>query len=68
MSGIREGVVEETLPKAMFRVRLDSGAIVRATLSAEAKRTIVRIIPGDRVTLTLSTYDPGRGRIQRRIP
>ena len=62
-----EGVVVETLPKSLFRVRLDDGRQVRATLSTQAKRVTVKVLPGDRVELTLSPYDPTRGRITARI-
>ena len=62
-----EGDVEETLPKSLFRVRLDDGRQVRATLSTQAKRVTVKVLPGDRVELTLSPYDPTRGRITRLI-
>lgn len=57
------GTVEEALPKSLFRVRLDDGRQVRATLSTQAKRVTVKVLPGDRVELTLSPYDPTRGRI-----
>jgi translation initiation factor IF-1 len=62
-----QGVVEETLPKSLFRIRLDDGRSVRATLSTQAKRVTVKVLPGDRVELTLSPYDPTRGRITARI-
>lgn len=62
-----EGIVVETLPKSLFRVRLDDGRQVRATLSTQAKRVTVKVLPGDRVELTLSPYDPTRGRITARI-
>ncbi len=66
-TAIVEGTVEETLPKSLFRVRLDDGRTVRATLSTQAKRVTVKVLPGDRVELTLSPYDPTRGRITARI-
>jgi len=62
-----EGVIEAVLPQALFRVRCDGGAQVVASLSAEARRITVKFLPGDRVTLRLSPYDPGRGRILRRF-
>jgi translation initiation factor IF-1 len=61
-----EGVIEAALPQALFRVRGDHGEVVTASLSAEARRVTVRVLPGDRVTVRLSPYDPGRGRIIRR--
>ena len=66
-AAVVEGTVEETLPKSLFRVRLDDGRQVRATLSTQAKRVTVKVLPGDRVELTLSPYDPTRGRITARL-
>ncbi|MEM6959971.1 MAG: translation initiation factor IF-1 [Myxococcota bacterium] len=61
-----EGTIEETLPKGLFRVVLDDGRSVRAALSTSAKKLTVKLIPGDRVALELSPYDPTRGKIQQR--
>jgi translation initiation factor IF-1 len=62
-----EGTIEETLPKSLFRVRLDDGTEVRAALSSQAKRVTVKLLPGDRVRVNLSAYDPSRGRILTKI-
>jgi translation initiation factor IF-1 len=51
----------------MYRVRCDDGRRVTATLSTEARRVTVQVLPGDRVALSLSPYDPSRGRITRRL-
>ena len=64
---VAEGSVEETLPKSLFRVRLDDGAEVRATLSPQAKRVTVKLLPGDRVQVNVSAYDPTRGRILKKL-
>lgn len=62
-----EGTVEETLPKMLFRVRLDDGTEVRAGLSSQAKRVTVKLLPGDRVRVNVSLYDPTRGRILTKL-
>ena len=62
-----EGVVEETLPKGLFKVRLDSGVTIRATLSIQAKRVTVRLLFGDRVKVQISDRDPSRGRITQQL-
>lgn len=62
-----EGVIEETLPKGMFTVRLDSGAKLRVTISTAARRTIVTLLRGDRVFVERSPYDPNRGRITAKL-
>lgn len=58
-----EGVVVETLPNAMFRVKLDNEHIVLAHISGKMRMHYIRILPGDRVTVELSPYDLNRGRI-----
>ena len=61
-----QGVVEVALPNAMFRVKTDVGIQVLATLSGRMRKHYVRVLPGDRVTLEVSPYDPRRGRIVHR--
>ena len=61
-----EGVVSETLPNAMFRVKLESGHEVLAQVSGKMRLHFIKILPGDRVRLELSPYDLTRGRIQYR--
>ena len=58
-----EGEVTEALPNTMFRVRADNGLQVLATISGRMRRNYIRILPGDRVSLEVSPYDPSRGRI-----
>jgi len=65
--GIRvEGVVEEALPNAMFKVKLDNGHLVLAHVSGKMRMHFIRILPGDRVQVELSPYDLMRGRITYR--
>ncbi len=58
-----EGVVNETLPNAMFRVEIEGGHVVLAHVSGKMRMHYIRILPGDRVTMELSPYDLTRGRI-----
>ncbi len=58
-----EATVDETLPNAMFRVKLDNGHAVLAHISGRMRKNFIRILPGDRVLVELSPYDLGRGRI-----
>jgi translation initiation factor IF-1 len=62
-----EGEVVEALPSTMFRVQLDSGHSVLATISGKMRKNYIRILPGDRVKLELSPYDLSRGRITFRL-
>jgi len=56
--------VLETLPNAMFKVKLEtSGHEVLAHVSGRMRKNFIRILPGDRVAVELSPYDLKRGRI-----
>ncbi|MBF0387335.1 MAG: translation initiation factor IF-1 [Candidatus Omnitrophica bacterium] len=61
-----EGVVEEALPNAMFRVVLDNGHKVLAHVSGKMRMHFIRILPGDKVKVELTPYDLSRGRITYR--
>ena len=61
-----EGEVVEALPSTMFRVQLDGGHAVLATISGKMRKHYIRIAPGDRVKVELSPYDLTRGRITYR--
>ncbi|EPH07100.1 translation initiation factor IF-1 [Propionibacterium sp. oral taxon 192 str. F0372] len=58
-----EGTVVEALPNAMFRVELDNGHKVLATINGKMRQHYIRILPQDRVVVELSPYDLTRGRI-----
>ncbi|MGN1444871.1 MAG: translation initiation factor IF-1 [Eubacteriales bacterium] len=58
-----EGVVEEALPNATFKVRLPNGHLVTAHISGKLRLNYIRILPGDRVTIEVSVYDLDKGRI-----
>ena len=61
-----EGEVVEALPSTMFRVQLDGGHAVLATISGKMRKHYIRILPGDKVKVELSPYDLNRGRITYR--
>ena len=61
------GVVMETLPSALYRVRLEEGSPVMAHIADRMDRNFVRILVGDRVRLELSPTDVGRGRIVEKL-
>ena len=60
-------VVKETLPNATFRVELQNGVVILATVSGKIRMNYIRILPGDRVTVEISPYDLTRGRITFRF-
>jgi len=62
-----QGAVMETLPNAMFRVKLDNGHVILAHISGKMRMHFIRILPGDKVTVELSPYDLTRGRITYRF-
>jgi len=63
---VMEGTVVEPLPNAMFRVELENGHKVLATVSGKMRKFFIRILPGDKVTVELTPYDLSRGRITYR--
>ncbi|MBW1700702.1 MAG: translation initiation factor IF-1 [Deltaproteobacteria bacterium] len=58
-----EGIVIETLPNAMFRVELQNGHRVLGHISGRMRKHFIKILPGDKVVVELSSYDLNRGRI-----
>ena len=62
-----EGIVEEALPGASFRVKMADGKEVLAHLSGKMRMYYIKILPGDRVTMEMTPYDDRRGRITRRL-
>ena len=58
-----EGAVVEALPNATFKVELDNGHIIQAHISGKLRMNNIRILPGDKVTVEMSTYDLTKGRI-----
>jgi translation initiation factor IF-1 len=61
-----EGEITEALPSTMFRVQIDGGHEVLATISGKMRKNYIRILPGDKVKVELSAYDLTRGRITYR--
>ena len=58
-----EGVVTEALPNAMFKVQIDGGHVILATISGKLRMNFIRILPGDKVQIEMSPYDLTKGRI-----
>ena len=61
-----EGEITEALPSTMFRVEVEGGHDVLATISGKMRKHYIRILPGDKVKMELSPYDLTRGRITYR--
>jgi translation initiation factor IF-1 len=58
-----QGEIVETLPNAIFRVKLENGHLVLAHISGKMRMHYIRILPGDKVTVELTPYDLTRARI-----
>ena len=58
-----EGIVTEAYPNAAFEVQLENGHKVLAHISGKLRMNYIRILPGDHVTVEVSVYDLGKGRI-----
>ncbi|MBM3430485.1 MAG: translation initiation factor IF-1 [Crocinitomicaceae bacterium] len=62
----QDGVIEEALPNAMFKVRLENGHTITAHISGKMRMFYIKILPGDRVKVEMSPYDLTKGRISFR--
>lgn len=58
-----EGTVNEVLPNAMFRVKLETGPVILGHISGKMRQNKIQILTGDRVVLEMSPYDLSKGRI-----
>ena len=57
------GEVEESLPNATFRIKLENGHVVLGHISGKMRMHYIRILPGDKVTVELTPYDLSKARI-----
>jgi len=65
---IVEGVVTEALPNTQFRVELDTeNRKMLCHLSGKMRIHRIRVMPGDRVRVELTPFDPNKGRIVYRV-
>ncbi|MCD6133663.1 MAG: translation initiation factor IF-1 [Deltaproteobacteria bacterium] len=62
-----EGEVIESLPNAMFRVKLKQGRVILAHVRGKMRMHFIKILPGDRVKVEISPYSIDRGRIVYRF-
>lgn len=58
-----QGIVLESLPNTMFRIRLSDGRVVIATVAGRMRKHFIRILPGDKVIVEMTPYDDERGRV-----
>jgi len=58
-----EGVVSEVMPNCVFKVTLENGHVITATISGKLRTNYIKILAGDKVRVQISPYDLNRGRI-----
>ena len=57
------GVVTECLPNTFFKVCIEDGHIVTATISGKIRKNNINILKDDRVDVEITPYDLKKGRI-----
>ena len=62
-----EGTIMESLPNAMFKVKLENDHEILAHISGKIRKNFIRILPGDRVRVEMTPYDLTKGRITYRL-
>lgn len=62
-----KGMVEEALPAATFRVKLENGHTILCHLAGKLRQNRIRLTPGDEVQVEISPYDLTKGRITYRL-
>ncbi|MBQ7125690.1 translation initiation factor IF-1 [bacterium] len=62
-----EGVILESMPNAMFRVKLENDHEILAHISGKIRKNFIRILPGDKVRVEMTPYDLTKGRITFRL-
>ncbi len=61
------GTVEELLPAAKFRIRLENAQLIIGHLSGKMRMHKIRLLPGDSVKIEMSPYDLSKGRVVYRF-
>ena len=62
----QDGTIVEALSNAMFKVKLENGHEILATISGKMRMHYIKILVGDRVKIEMSPYDLSKGRINFR--
>lgn len=61
-----EGIIAEALPDGRFRVKLENGHEIIAYTAGRMRKSRIRSLAGDRVTVEMTPYDLSKGRITYR--
>ena len=57
------GVVEDKLPNTMFRVKLENGHEILATVCGKMRKNRIWVNVGEHVCVEMTPYDLDKGRI-----
>lgn len=57
------GRVEELLPAASFKIKLENGHNIIGHLSGKMRLNRIRLLPGDEVLVQITPYDLNKGRV-----
>ena len=52
-----EGTIIESMPNAMFKVKLENEHEILAHISGKIRKNFIRILPGDRVKVEMTPYE-----------
>ena len=61
------GTIIESMPNAMFKVKLENDHEILAHISGKIRKNFIRILPGDKVKVEMTPYDLSKGRITFRL-
>jgi len=61
------GTVEELLPAATFKIKLEDGHVIMGHLSGKMRLNKIRLLPGDKVKVEMTPYDLTKGRVVYRF-
>jgi len=64
---VMQGTIEENLPAATFKVKLENGQTILCYLAGKMRMNRIRLTPGDEVQVEMSPYDLTKGRITYRL-
>ncbi|MCL2538531.1 MAG: translation initiation factor IF-1 [Alphaproteobacteria bacterium] len=59
------GVVTDKMPNTMFRVRLENGHEITATVCGKMRKNRIWVNVGEKVQVEMTPYDLNKGRISR---
>ncbi len=60
---VLSGTVEDKLPNTMFRVKLENGHEILATVCGKMRKSRIWVNVGEKVRVEMTPYDLDKGRI-----